>query len=432
MRILFLLKEWVRYPKMRGQLSDNLDKLSVDELNILVNKKRDALLRHAIDTVPFYRELAKDGKINLDNPRIEEFPILEKKDIRGREELFVSDKYDISKLSSSRTSGSTGEPFKFYRDSSEFDATYIDLWRGLARAGIRHGDKRVLVKGVDEVPNPSVIVRLYRWLYGVINQCIVIDAHFLARSEKNITFALQRIRKYKPMYLHGYVSSIDLLAAHAERIGLSMKDIGLKVAVTESEKLYDFQRERIARVFGCRVVENYGSVEFGMIAQPDNDGNLCINETHCYVETDTDGSAVYTNLDAYAFPFIRFKNGDVITLRKEKKSSLPFKEIEYVDGRVADTICLPNGASLQGFIVMYPISKHMKYIVAYQVRQETREELQILLVLKEPLPKSITNQILTEMQEIVGQDVKLIIKIVDEIPLTKRGKRRFIYSALKD
>lgn len=432
MRFLFLLKEWIKYPKMRGKLSSTLDRFSQEDLQKIVLEKRDALLRHAVETVPFYRQLVEGGSLDPKNLCIEDFPILEKKDIRGREELFVSNQYNVNKLSASRTSGSTGEPFKFYRDDTEFDATYIDLWRGLARVGIRHGDKRALVKGVDENPNPSWVTRLRRWAYGVINQCIVIDAHFLAKSEENITISLNRIRKYHPVYLHGYVSSIDLLAAYAERIGFDMKDVGIKVVVTESEKLYDFQRERIARVFGCKVVENYGSVEFGMIAQPDTEGNLCINETHCYVETDADGSAVYTNLDAYAFPFIRFKNGDAITLRKGKKSSLPYREIEHVDGRVADAIQLPNGTSLQGFIVMYPISKHMQYITAYQVRQEKRDELQILLVLKDCLPEAIQNQILSEMQEIVGQDVKIWIKIVDKIPLTKRGKRRFIYSDLKD
>lgn len=54
MRILFLLKEWVRYPKMRGQLSTSLDGCSREELQDAVAAKRDALLRHAVETVPFF------------------------------------------------------------------------------------------------------------------------------------------------------------------------------------------------------------------------------------------------------------------------------------------------------------------------------------------------------------------------------------------
>lgn len=432
MRLLFLTKEFLRYPKtfLAFDTEKRLDSVAREDVDTLVKAKLETLLRAAVQDVPYYRELALQGRIDAANPKLEQFPVLEKKDIRGREEMFVSDRYRRSKLSACRTSGSTGEPFRFYREPKEFDATYVDLWRGLARLGIRRGDRRVLVKGVDEVPNLSWRVRLRRWMYGVANQCIVVDAHFLARSEDNVRAALHRILRYRPHYLHGYVSSIDLLAEHAERWGMDMTGLKLKAVVTESEKLYDFQRERIGRVFGCPVAENYGSVEFGMIAQPDAKGNLCINEDHCLVEAGPEGEAILTNLDAYAFPFIRFKNGDAITLRQEKRSALPYHEIERVDGRIADTIHLPGGGYLQGFIVMYPISKHMDYIGAYQIRQCALDALDIYLVEKRKLPDSVMHQIKQEMQEIVGPKVRLELRMVEGIPLTARGKRRFVVSEL--
>lgn len=434
MRTLFLLKEWVRYPRSFGGEAARLDGATPEAVRTLAERKLARLLRAAARDVPFYRDLVRRGVIDGKNPRLEQFPILGKRDIRGREDLFVSSRYDVARLSASRTSGSTGEPFRFYRDPGEFTPTYIDLWRGLARQGIRRGDRRALVKGVDEHPDLSLATRLRRWLYGVVNQCIVIDAHFLACSERNVRQALRRLRRYRPDYLHGYVSSIDLLAATAERLGMRMDDLGLRAVVTESEKLYDFQRERIGRVFGCRVAENYGSVEFGMIAQPDAEGNLCINEDHCLVEVDADGSAVLTNLDAYAFPFIRFKNGDCLTLRAKKRSSLPYREIERVDGRVADAIRLPGGGNLQGFVVMYPVSKHMRYIQAYQVRQMQLEALEVLVVPLEgkSLPEAIREQIVAEMHDIVGDGVSVCVKEVSEIPLTKRGKRRFVVSLLEE
>ena len=411
MRALFWLKEWARDPRSfdRGLLG--LDGATPGAVRALAERKLARLLRAAVQDVPFYRQLAAEGKIDAEHPRLEQFPILGKGDIRGREEWFVSDRYRVARLSMCRTSGSTGEPFKFYRDPREFTPTYVDLWRGLARLGIRRGDRRALVKGVDETPGASLATRVRRWAYGVANQCVVIDAHFLARSEANVRGALVRLRRYRPVYLHGYVSSIDLLAVSAERWGVRMDDVGIRAVVTESEKLYDFQRERIGRVFGCRVAENYGSVEFGMIA----------------------GAAVLTNLDAYAFPFIRFKNGDCLTLRAEKRSSLPYREIERVDGRVADTIHLPDGGRLQGFIVMYPVSKHMRYIQAYQVRQTRPEELEVLVVplAGESLPETIRAQIVAEMRAIVGVDVAVHVREVAEIPLTQRGKRRFVVSQLE-
>lgn len=430
MRIVFLLKELLRYPRsfFGGGAVWRMDGATPEEVARHARSKLDRLLREAVAHVPYYRELARRGVIDAESPELARFPVLGKADFRGHEEDFVSDRRRLSRLSASRTSGSTGEPFRFYRDPREFDASYVALWRGLKRIGIRRGDRRVLVKGVDEAPRVSAWKRARRRLYEWINQCIVVDAHFLARSEENIRRSLQRIRRYRPVYVHGYVSSIDLLAASAGRFGIRMDDLGIRAVVTESEKLYEFQRERISRVFGCPVAENYGSVEFGMIAQPDAEGNLCVNEDHCLVETDADGEAVLTNLDAYAFPFIRFKNGDRLTFREKKKSALPYREIERIDGRVADAIRLPDGNALQGFIVMYPVSKHMKFIRQYQIRQRAASRLEILIVPDGEFPAGVRGQILSEMRELTGPGVETVITLVDEIPLTKRGKRRFVAS----
>lgn len=431
---VFLLKESFMHPRLKGCLERAMcvELMTLKEVARLQEEKLKALLGYAAEKVPFYRAYFAAHGVDPARVGIKDFPIIDKQDIRNHEKDFIADDFAAGKLASTRTSGSTGEPFLFYRGKNEWDDSYACLWRGLFRLGIEMGDKRAFIKGVDERPNVSLATRMKRWCYGILNRCIVIDAHFLAISEANVLSAIRRLRRYRPAYLHGYVSSIDLLAATAERLGLRLDDIGLKVIVTESEKLHDFQRERISRLFGCRVVENYGCVEFGMIAQPDAEGNCCINDDHVYVETDEDGAAIYTNLDARAFPLIRFRNGDRIRLRKEKRSRLPYREMESVDGRVAETIRLPQGGELQGYIVMYPISKHMRYLREYQVYQPDINHLLIRVVEAEKLPVKVEKQILHEMHTIVGDRINLEIKKVESIPLTKRGKRTFVCSDVKE
>lgn len=434
MHIIFFIKERFTHPNLMRGLREcvPLDGVSRSELLSTVDKKLTRLLLAAVRDVPYYRALAEKGRIDRDNPKLEQFPIISKADIRGHEDEFISCKYGKGELGRTRTSGSTGEPFMFYRGKGEWDASYAALWRGLFRLGIRMGDKRAFVKGVNDRPRLSLLMRLKRKLYEIVNRCIVIDAHFLALSEQNVFSAIERIRRYRPVYLHGYVSSIDLLAATAEQHGISLCAIGVKMVVTESEKLYDFQRDRIGRVFNCKVMENYGCVEVGMIAQPDGDGNLCVNEDHVLLEVDADGSAVITNLDGFAFPFIRCKNGDCVTLREEKRSRLPYAEIERVDGRKTDMIRLPQGGALQGFIVMHPLYKHGKYLKAYQVYQPDLTHLIIRISAWSEIPQSILSQIMKEMAGLVGPDVMISVEFRDEIPLSKRGKRLFICSDVKE
>lgn len=429
---LFFLKDFFRHPDIPrcfklAMSIEHSPSLLVD----IRTSKLTILLRHAIQTVPFYQEYAKrKGWTDATVLRLEDFPVLQKSDFRGCEHLFVSNCACRPRLVACRTSGSTGEPFRFYQSKRAFAYTYATFWRGLLRYGIRPGDKRVLVKGVDERISFSVIQKFRRIMYGYFNRCLVIDAHFLARSETNMFNVVRAICAYKPVYFHGYVSSIYQIARFIAEHSIEISQLKLKGIVTESEKLHDFQRNMIANVFNCPVVENYGSVEFGLIAQPDEKGVHCINDDHCVVEVNETGEGIFTNLDESGFPFIRFKNGDNVKLEQKKRSALPYTEIETIEGRVADTLYLPGGGAIQGFIVMYPISKHMEYIREYQIRQEKIDTLRILIVESKPLPEKIMVQIIQEMKEIVGGEVAVNISFVSNIPLTSRGKRRFVVSLL--
>lgn len=81
---------------------------------------------------------------------------------------------------------------------------------------------------------------------------------------------------------------------------------------------------------------------------------------------------------------------------------------------------------------MYPISKHMQHLKQYQVYQPDVDHLVIRVVCDDQaLPDEIRQQILKEMREIVGNAITLKLERVDEIPLTKRGKRAFVCSDVK-
>lgn len=426
----FWLKEVCQHSGINGLWREvmRVEGLSRNDLLALANRKLQIVLRHAAETVPYYQRYFSQKGCSIEKLQIEDFPLVEKKDIRGREDEFISSQWKGRKIGWTRTSGSTGEPFRFGR--TEYEYSYAALWRGLWRFGICPGCKRVLVKGVDDTTHVPLVTRIRRKVYGWVNRCIVVDAHFLARSEANIVAEIKRIIAYKPHYFHGYVSSIYLLAQYAERHDIDLAALKVKAIVTESEKCYAFQRELMERVFKAPVVENYGCVEFGMIAQPAKDGKLCVNEDHVYVETTDEGEAVYTNLDEFGFPLIRFKNGDMIKLGVVHER-LPYRTIEELDGRKTEMIKLPQGGALQGFIVMHPLYQHGSYLKAYQVYQPDLTHLLIRMSVWRDMPDVIKRQIKNEMQTLVGPQIEISLEFVEKIPLSKRGKRLFICSDVK-
>ena len=81
---------------------------------------------------------------------------------------------------------------------------------------------------------------------------------------------------------------------------------------------------------------------------------------------------------------------------------------------------------------MYPISKHMTVIKAYQVYQPDVGHLKIRLQpTAETVPRAVQDQIVSEMREIVGRWMAIGIESVSAIPLTKRGKRAFVVSDVR-
>ena len=77
-------------------------------------------------------------------------------------------------------------------------------------------------------------------------------------SESKLDQFIATIRSVKPRMLFGYPSALTHIAVHARKRGVTMTDLGIKVAFVTSERLYDEQRSTIGQVFGCKVANGYG------------------------------------------------------------------------------------------------------------------------------------------------------------------------------
>lgn len=89
------------------------------------------------------------------------------------------------------------------------------------------------------------------------------------------------------------LSSISLIARHAEKRGQRMSDLGIRVAFVTSERLYDHQRDDITRVFGCPVANGYGGRDAGFIAHQCPQGSMHLTAEDIIVElVDQEGNAV--------------------------------------------------------------------------------------------------------------------------------------------
>ena len=101
-------------------------------------------------------------------------------------------------------------------------------------------------------------------------------------SEEVLASWWPQIRKFRPTYIYGYTSALDKLAEYIE--AHDKVDFPVKVVFIAAEQLYDFQRQRLSRVFNAPVANEYGCVETGSIAYECPAGSWHLLLEHNYVE----------------------------------------------------------------------------------------------------------------------------------------------------
>ncbi len=419
------VRYWPEAIKIDGYAREQLLELQRSRLQDLVD--------HAATHVPFYWDWARDAGFTPGDPvELGTLPVVTKGDFMPDLERFQSDAFDPSELAPGKTSGSSGVPFRFRKHPSASDYTYCCLWRALHRFGLRPGDRRVYLWGRSYSFNNSKLnnfkhrakLRFRDWL----NNTLAVGAYDL--TFENVRRNIERIERFNPVYMHGYVSAQYTIARALLDDNKKLNAPNLKAIVTESEKLYDFQREAMEEAFGCPVLEHYGSVEFGNIAQPDPDGNMRVNEDIFVVERAENGEAVITGLFSHAFPFIRYKLGDLIEFDDKIHPGLPYASLKSIVGRTVDMIPVATGGSVHGVALAHLIDPHLDLVLKYQIHQTSLDRFVIRLVTRSPLPQESRETIMRDMRRMVGQAAQIEIEEVDHIEPAASGKFRWVISDL--
>jgi len=257
-------------------------------------------------------------------------------------------------------------------------------------------------------------------------------------SEKNLDMFLKKIIDFKPKMLFGYPSSLSLIADHAQKKGVDVSRLGVKVAFVTSEKLYDHQREKIEQTFNCKVANGYGGRDAGFIAHQCPEGSMHITAEDIIVEiVNSQGQAVpigeageivITHLATKDFPFVRYKTGDVGVLSNETCAcgrGLPV--LKEIQGRSTDFVVAADGTIMHALSLIYEL-RGVPGVEKFKIVQESIDLTTIHLVKNSAFSAQSEYQICDGISKRLGKDVKIQIKLVDSIPLEKSGKFRYVIS----
>jgi phenylacetate-CoA ligase len=426
----------VRYAAARRALRDN-EWSSPEDVSEIQGRKLRALVDHAYRNVPFWRRTMDERGLTPSDIRgsedLQQLPVVTKQQVQAhRDELRATALESRGRVTQERTGGSTGNPLVFEHDARFWSYGRANLARCYEMCGWRAGDGRAWLWAADDPKRHQT--RIGRAVDWGTNTCFL---ESLVTSEAAMAEFAQRLERFRPRLLIGYVSA---LVAFAQVAASSAAGVRPDAIQASAETLTGSERLLLERTFACPVFDRYGSREVLNIAHEcdAHQGLHVFSDLHVVEILDGErpaapgvpGRVVVTNLDNHAMPFIRYEIGDVaVPADAPCRCGRPFPLLARLEGRVTDLVVSPSGRILQDEFFTRIVYKQ-RGIRRFQVIQHSRRRLTLLVVPGQDFDaatlEGIRGQILARGDALFQVD----IRVVPEIPLAPSGKLRTTISAV--
>ena len=164
------------------------------------------------------------------------------------------------RLMKKATGGSSGVPLEFDLNDDSNDQRMAAWHRGYGWAGALPGTRQWHLWG-GAVGNPSRAKLAKDAFYHRLYRRSMASSFGL--SEARIPWYLEQLNRCRPQSIVAYTNPLYFFASALEEQGLV--PFSPSSIIVGAEKLHDFQRQTIERVFRAPVFETYGSREFMLI-----------------------------------------------------------------------------------------------------------------------------------------------------------------------
>lgn len=442
-RITLLLFDILKNRKTSLYLKEfnHIKSTSKGEIKTYQFEKLKALLIHAEKNVPFYQKRFKDSKFStVDFTSIEQLvriPPLSRQDLQGNWRDIVASNYKISKLTMGSSSGSSGQPVNYFKDSIATSAGQAANILGWTFSGWKMNMKGLHIWGNPSIvrsewAKPSSKLKARLFSHHKFPAYQLVDAKYF-----NKLYCLIIKNRYE--YLDGYTNAIYLFADFLKNNKLTLKN-SIKYVLTTAENLHEFQRQTIQETIAS-VYDTYGCSEINGIAfECSQCKKYHVIDPHVYVEfgelTDNLGSRelLVTDLDNWAFPLIRYKNNDmgIPTPDDENDCLIKFSRIGGVSGRESDLIRLKDGGvlSVPSFFGSM-LLKQIRGLTQYQIEKIENDLIQINLVKTNEFTPNDQRIVNAALKEYLADKIRYQIKYVDRIESSSSGKIKLVIDRTK-
>ncbi len=387
-----------------------------EQMKDFQQEKLRELIVYASNEVPFYRDWFRDHNLNPQTATLEQLPIVSKAIMRQEGiKRFTAEHFPIKQRISSRSSGSTGEPFSMYESKLSNSVNTAAKLRTWYMAGYRLGDRYM------KIANGARHGKLKK-LQDKVNNCLYVP--FYSMSDDVLKSILDKIERTHPTIIRSYPIPLYLLAQYRNsHAGYSFRP---RHIMTTGSTLPVAYRAKIEKAFGCDIIDSYsceGTADcyettvhdgyhitryYGIIEVLDNNNNPVTNGI---------GRVVSTDLWNLAHPFIRYDTQDLVEVKDGK--------IIRIMGRECEIYINTNGQryTVHNFVGFFQEDDRptRQSVTAYQVVKHKDGSITFRLVVNKQYNLDIEHYIINFWHQQFG--VPVSVELVDEIPLMKNNKR---------
>jgi len=402
---------------------------SREALRELQLAKLRRLLVHCAVNVPFYRDVMRAKHIDPSRVTslevLDEFPVIDKGTVKAEIGAFRSrSTHGLGLLRYTQTGGTTGEPLRFPKDSNVRSAAQAAMLLFHDWMGIGTRDPKLVVWGAPIVPR-GVARRARTWMLAQLFNVREVNSFTLSREQ--LPDVLGLLRRWKPKLIHGYCLTLVELARWMAEAGHTY---AARAVSTTVEPLFDADRVTLQAAFTCAAFDQYGCGEVEAIAMEcEAHQGLHVTEERVILELSASGEVILTDLDNLAFPFIRYRNGDVAEAAAQKcLCGRESRVLRRILGRSGDIVIGLNGRRLHPEFFTHLINESgiggRRELRRYQVVQESANRI-VWRMVCQPLLAEEERRLSEILREYLGpMDIR--VENVEQISASASGKYRYV------
>jgi len=377
------------------------------------------LFRHAVATVPFYRErFAPWSGGAMSWQRYRELPVSSRRDIQlaGVDMHSAAPPAAHGPLVTTESTGSTASPLV-----TRGTAWTQIMWRALLlREHLWHD--RDLRGKLAAIRSNTVDYEAPSW--GIATSAFVTGPCLVRSLTIDLDEQLRWLVVEDPDYVLGFATNMRALAVRSRELGLRLPR--LKQVRTYGEVLQPDARDIVRAAWGVEIVDSYSSEELGYIAlQCPQSGNYHVQSESLIVEVLDPGGRpcapgelgqiVVSTLHNFAMPLLRYASGDFAEVGEICACGRGLPVLRRIAGRQRNMILRPDGVRQWP---TFPMSAWFDIAPVLQIQlvQDAIDHVEAKLVMKRDFSGNEAERLIAALQGCLDYPFRITLRRVDVIP----------------